>query len=113
MLTEIQLFVIATVASALVWLLKFLKKPISAGWLTTTVYAVSFGLAFIFAPLAVPAFPPFVDAVSFVQAFVAWVGSFLLAFSPFVGFATLIYNVLLKAVLDKYVQPLFQRWAKK
>jgi hypothetical protein len=113
MLTEVQLFVIATVASAIVWLLKFAKQPVSAGWLTTAVYVVSFFLAFLFAPLIVPAFPPFVDVVTFVQALIAWVGDFLLAFSPFVGFATLIYNVLLKAVLEKYVKPVIMRFAKK
>lgn len=108
-LTEIQLFVIATLASFLVWLLKFAKQPVSAGWLTTAVYVVAFGLAYIFQPLLVPAFPPFVDALTFVQSFVSWAGAFLLAFSPFVGFATLIYNALLKAVLEKYVRPLFAR----
>jgi len=113
MLTEVQLFVIATAASAIVWLLKFAKKPVSAGWLTTAVYVVSFILAFLFAPLIVPAFPPWVDAVTFVSALVAWVGDFLLAFSPFVGFATLIYNVLLKAVLEKYARPLIMRFVKK
>jgi hypothetical protein len=107
MLTEIQLFVIATVAAAIVWTLKLIKAQVSAGWLTTGVYVVSFALAYFFAPLAVPAFPPFVDAVTFVQSFVAWTGAFLLAFSPFVGFATLVYNTLLKAVLEKYVKPLF------
>jgi len=54
-----------------------------------------------------------VDAVTFVSALVAWAGDFLLAFSPFVGFATLIYNVLLKAVLEKYARPLIMRFVKK
>lgn len=111
-MTEIQFFVIATVASVLVWLLKFAKQPVSAGWLTTAVYVAAFGLAYLFQPLLVPAFPPFVDAASFLQALVAWAGDFLLAFSPFVGFATLIYNALLKAVFEKYVRPLFASFAK-
>ena len=112
MLTEIQLFVIATVAATLVWTLKLTKVQLSAGWLTTGVYVVSFGLAYFFAPLAIPAFPPFVDAVTFVQALVAWTGDFLLTVSPFVGFATLVYNTLLKAVLDKTIKPIFSRSKK-
>lgn len=108
-LTDIQLFVIATVASAFVWALKVAKFNLSAGWLTTAVYVMAFALAFVFAPLVLPVFPPFTDAATFVQALVSYAGSFLLVFSPFVGFATLIYNTLLKAVLERYVRPLFTK----
>lgn len=111
-MTEFQLIWIGIAASAIVWLLKLTKKQISAGWLTTLVYVVSLGLAYVFAPLVVPGFPPFVDAVSFGAALLAWSGDLLLAISPFVGFATLVYNALLKAVLDKYVKPLFARFTK-
>lgn len=113
MLTEIQLFVIATAASTFVWMLKLTKTQLSAGWLTTAVYMISFGLAYVFAPLAVPAFAPFSDAVTFMQAAVSWAGDFLIAFSPFVGFATLIYNVLLKAVLERYAKPVLMGFSKK
>src|SRR6185369_4697738 len=102
MLTDIQLFVIATVASAIVWVLKFSKSNLSAGWLTTGVYVVSLVLAFFFAPVALPPFPPFVDLASYVPALFSWIGAALIPLSAFVGFATLVYNVLLKAVLDKY-----------
>lgn len=108
-LTEIQMFVIATVASAFVWTLRLAKVELSAGWLTTAVYVISIALAYLFIPLIIPAFPPFGDAVSFVQAFVTWVGAVLLVFSPFAGFATLIYNTLLKMVLERYVRPLFAK----
>jgi len=108
-LNEVQLFVIATVASAIVYALKLWKGHLSSGWLTTSVYGVSWVLAFFFAPLALPPFPPFVDAVTFVPALIAWIGALLIPLSSFAGFATLIYNVLLKAVLDKYVRPLFRK----
>ena len=105
-MTEIQLFVIATVASALVWLLKLTKTNLAPGWLTALVYLVSLGLALLFAPLVLPAFPTWVDLATFVPALIAWFGELLVPLSAFVGFATLIYNALLKAVLEKYVRPL-------
>lgn len=111
-MTEIQMFVIATVASVIVWLLNLYKKPIASGWLTAGVYVVSLLLAFFFAPLALPAFPPFTDLAQFVPDLVKWIGDLLVPLSAFVGFATLVYNALLKAVMDKYVKPLFLR-AKK
>ena len=104
-MTEVQLFVIGVAASVIVWVLKRFKQPVSAGWLTTGVYVVSLGLALAFTPLLIPVFPPFVDAVTFAQALLTWLGDALVAVSPFVGFATLVYNVLLKAVLDKYAAP--------
>jgi hypothetical protein len=113
MLTEIQLFVIATAASIIVWLLKLTKSNLSAGWLTIAVYAVSFGLAFLFTPVVLPPLPPFVDTATFVPALLAWFGDLLPVLSAFVGFATLIYNVLLKAVLEKYIRPLLMNWRAK
>lgn len=112
MLTEVQLFVIATVASAMVWTLKLTKFQLSPGWLTALVYVVSGALAFLFAPVTLPPLPPFVDLASFVPGLFTWFGDLLPILSAFVGFATLVYNVLLKAVLEKYVRPLFARWAK-
>jgi hypothetical protein len=112
-MTEIQLFAIGLVAAVIVWLLKMFKVTLASGWLTALVYAVALVLAFFFAPLALPAFPVFVDLASFVPALIAWVGALLIPLSAFVGFATLVYNALLKAVLDKYAAPLFKRFAKK
>lgn len=112
MLTEVQMFIIATVASLIVWGLKLSKQNIPSGWLTTGVYVVSLVLAFLFTPLALPVFPPFVDAVTFVPALILWIGDALIPLSAMAGFATLIYNALLKAVLDKYALPLFKRFKK-
>lgn len=105
MLSEIQLFAIGTVASALVWLLKISEAKIPAGWLTAFVYAVSAVLAFFFAPLAMPAFPPFGELAIFIPALLQWVSDLLVPLSAFVGFATLIYNALLRQVLEKYAAP--------
>jgi len=102
-MTEVQLFLIGAFASAVVWLVKFLRskgKEISSGWLTAGVYAASAVLAFLFAPLVLPALPAYTDLVTFVPALLAWVGDLLVPLSAFVGFATLVYNVFLKAVMD-------------
>ena len=102
-LTEVQLFVIGTAATVLIWLVKFVRGQgidIPAGWLTAFVYVASGVLAWLFAPLALPMLPPYVDLASFVPALIAWVGDLLVPLSAFVGFATLVYNVLLKQVLD-------------
>lgn len=112
MLTDVQLMAIAVVASVIVWLLKLAKANVASGWLTVAVYVVSAVLAFLFAPVAVPAFPAYVDLVSFVPAFIAWIGALLVPLSAFVGFATLIYNALLKAILDKYALPFLKSFKK-
>lgn len=109
MLTETQLIVIGLLASALVWTLKLTKFQLSAGWLTAIVYVIAGSLAFIFAPVALPGMPPFIDMATFIPALLAWFSSLLIPLSAFVGFATLIYNALLKAVLEKYVLPLVVR----
>jgi len=101
--TEVQLFLIGIAASVIIWLVKFWRGQggsINPGWLTAGVYLVSLVLAWFFAPVALPPFPPFVDLASFVPAFLGWLGELLIPLSAFVGFATLVYNVLLKQVLD-------------
>lgn len=109
MLTEVQLFLIATAASVIVWGLRQYKGNVPAGVLTTGVYVVSLVLAFFFARPALPPFPPFSDASTFAPLLIAWLGDLLIVLSALAGFATLIYNVLLKAVLEKYVKPLFKK----
>jgi len=102
-LTEVQVFLIGAVASVIVWLVKFARDKwggISSGWLTVGVYIMSGILAWIFAPLSLPALPPFVDLASFVPALLEWFGALLIPLSAFVGFATFVYNALLKKVLD-------------
>jgi hypothetical protein len=108
-MTEIQLFVIGAVASVIVWMLKMAKVTVKSSWLTVLVYVVSLAIALAFAAPALPAFPVWVDLVTFVPLFIAWIGDLLVPLSAFVGFATLIYNTLLKQVLDKYATPLFHR----
>lgn len=102
-MSEIQLYVIAFIATVFVWLVNFLAKKkvyLARGWLTTGLYAVSAGLAFVWGGVVFPAFPPFVDAVSFIPALATYITGLLTLLGPVVALATLIYNVLLKKVLD-------------
>lgn len=97
------LFAISLVASVAVWALKLLAKngkTIPDAYLTGGVYVVSLVLAFFFAPVALPPFPPFVDLASFVPALLAYIGALLVPLSAFAGFAALVYQALLKNILD-------------
>lgn len=102
-LTEGQLMIIGLVASAIVWLLKLLasqgynppKEAVAVG-----LYVVSFLLAIGFTPVAIPPFPPFSDAPTFVAALLSYAGQLLALAAPVVGIAYLIYNVLLKRILE-------------
>ncbi len=102
-LTEVQLVYLGIIASGLLWFLRLLaargyqpKKEIVA----IGLYVISFGLAVVFMPVNFPAFPPFVDAPSFVGALLTWIALLLALASPVVGMAYLIYNILLKRVLE-------------
>ena len=96
-------FVIGLTASVAVWVLRLLAKngkSLPDYVLTIGVYVVSGVLAFLFAAPSLPAFPPFVDIVTFVPALLAWVGDLLVPLSAFVGFAGLVYQALLKKILE-------------
>lgn len=104
-LTEVQMYVIGVVGSALVYVLKligekFPKFSIKREWLTALLYVVSFGLALLWSGFVLPAFAAFTDPITFVSALLGWVSAVLVALGPAVGFATLIYNIFLKKVLD-------------
>jgi len=104
-----QLVIIGLIASAITWVIKVLvqkgyqpKKEVVA----IALYVVSFFAAILFSPLVFPAFPPFSDAPTFVAAVFTYIGLLLAVASPVVGMAYLIYNVLLKRVLDAAVAKL-------
>lgn len=105
MLTAPQLYILALVAPALIWVVNLLAVrfgvKLGRGVLTAGVYLVSFGLAFFWTPLVLPAFPVYAgDAAGFATALVTYINAFLTALGPIVALGTLAYNVLLKKVLD-------------
>lgn len=102
-LTEAQLVIVGLIASALTWGLRVLiskgynpkKEHVAIG-----LYVVSFFAAIAFTPLNFPTFPPFSDAPTFVGAVFTYIGSLIALASPVAGVAYLIYNLLLKRVLE-------------
>ena len=112
-MSEIQLFVIGLAASVLVWIVKAVQSrgaKLSSGLLTGIVYAIAFGLALAFAPLTLPLLPQYSDPAQFVQAVIDYIGAAAVPVSAFVGFATLLYNSLLKRVLDGIGEKIFSQF---
>lgn len=112
--TQIMLIgLLATIiAGALNLYLKRQGKAPGRRWITLGLYVIAVLLAAFWARPLLPPFPAFpapVDdpagmaalAILYLGALVVWLGKLIAAASSIVGFATLIYNTLLKAVLDK------------
>jgi len=105
-MSEIQLFVIATIGTAIVFVIKTLSDKagvsIHRGWLTAILFAVSLGLAAAWQLPVFPALPVYAgEAAVFAGAWLAYLIHVLEAVSPLVAFATLIYNALGKQVFEK------------
>ncbi len=110
MLSDAQLYVLAFIAPIIVYVVNTLlqaKVTIHRGWLTAGVYVISGLLAWAWSAPIFQAFPPFIDLGSFVPALFQWLTALLTALGPIVALATLIYNVLLKKVLDGVTQKYF------
>jgi hypothetical protein len=104
MLTDSQLYVLAFIAPIIIYVINALLKSkitIGRGWLTAAVYVVSGLLAYAWSAPIFPAFPLWGGVLGeFMPALFAWMTALLIALGPIVALATLIYNVLLKKVLD-------------
>lgn len=104
-LNDVQIYVIGFIASALVYLLKFIadrfpKVTIKREWLTVLLYAISLVLSLGWSGFVLPIFGAFSDPLTFVAALLGWASALLTALAPSVAFATLIYNLFLKRVFD-------------
>lgn len=112
MLSEAQLYLLAFIAPIIIYVVNALLKAhveLNRGWLTAGVYVVSGLLAFAWSAPIFPHFPPFVELGTFVPALFQWFTDLLIAVGPIVALATLIYNVLLKKVLDGINQKYFTK----
>ena len=113
MLTDAQLYVLAFIAPIIVFGVNVLLKAkiqVHRGWLTAGVYVVSGLLAWAWSAAIFPAFPAWSGEVgTFVPALFGWLTALLTALGPVVALATLIYNVLLKKVLDRIAEKYFRR----
>lgn len=98
-------FVLGIAASVIVFILKkvFVEKgrEVPSFVYTIGVYIVSLVLALVFSPVSLPPFGPFNDAVSFIAAALAFLGALLPILAAATGFATLVYQLLLKLILEK------------
>jgi hypothetical protein len=104
-ITPEQVIVIGFIAAGLGQLLKlgiaFLGVKIDRKWLTIALFAISLAIAYFWAAPIVPAWPPMdADPAVFGGAIVGWVGSVIAVASVIIGFATLIYNLLLQKVFE-------------
>ena len=102
-LDPLVLAYIGIAASAIVWLAKQLikvGKPIPDAFLTGGVYVVSFGIALVASAPALPPPPACPDLATCVPNVLTYIGELLIPLSAFAGFATLVYQALLKRVLD-------------
>lgn len=108
---EVQMYLIGVIASAVLYLLKFLAArfphwTIKREWLTVGLYVIAGVLSALWSGLSLPVFGEFADPVSFITALFAFVNDLLFALAPSVAFATLIYNILLKRVFDEAAERL-------
>ncbi len=110
MLSDAQLYVLAFIAPIIIYAVNALlsaKVTVHRGWLTAGVYVVSGVLAWAWSAPIFPAFPAFGEPGAFIPALFQWLTALLTALGPIVALATLIYNVLLKKVLDGITQKYF------
>lgn len=103
-LTPEQLMILGFAASAITWLIKAWQeksgKPISREILTGILFALSVVFALLFAFPALPSLPPAgTDPSQMSQAILEFISALIAAAGGVVGFATLIYNFLLKRIL--------------
>lgn len=111
MLSDAQLYVLAFIAPIIVFGVNALlqaKIQLHRGWLTAGVYVVSGILAYAWSAPIFPALPAWAGELGlFVPALFGWLTALLTALGPVVALATLIYNVLLKKVLEGITKKYF------
>lgn len=99
------LFVIGLTSSAIVWLLKaiFVRngKEVPTWVYSVALGAVALALSIAFAPVMLPPFPANDGSfIGILAAALAFLGASLPVLAAAVGFARVIYEVLLKKILD-------------
>lgn len=99
------LFVLGLASSAIVWLLKMAfveKEKVVPTWVySIALGAVALVLAVAFMPVVLPPFPPHDGSlIGILSAALTFAGALLPVLMAVIGFARIIYEVLLKKVLD-------------
>lgn len=88
---------------ALNWLAQFYGYKPSRNTLTGVLFAVCLLLAVLFNPALLPPFVAPADPAQMSSYVVTWLAMLAGAATPLVGSATILYNILLKDVLDQLV----------
>jgi hypothetical protein len=104
-ITPEQVIIIGFIAAGLGQLLKvwiaMLGIKIDRKWLTVALFAVSILIAYLWAAPILPVFPVMdADPAVIGGAIAGWIGSLISVASVIIGFATLIYNLLLQKVFE-------------
>jgi len=102
-LSEVQLVFAGIVASAALWILRLLTErgyQPNKEVVAIALYVISFVMALIFMSVTFPPFPPFTDAPTFIGALLTYIAQLLEVAAPVVGMAFMVYNWILKRVLN-------------
>jgi uncharacterized membrane protein len=105
-LTFVQLAILGLVATVIVGILNLLAEKggihLARGWVTAILFVIAMILSFFWQPVALPAFPVWAgDPAVFALALLTFTGTLASAAGVVVGFATVIYNWLVKKVYDR------------
>lgn len=104
-ITPDQVILIGFVAVLVVQVVKlataYLGITFDRKWVTVGLFLLAVGLASFWAAPSLPAFPvQDADPAVFGGAVVGWIGNIVSVASVIIGFATLIYNLLLQKVFE-------------
>lgn len=108
MLTEVQIALIGVVVTGVLFALKMWRaaggQEISTAALKWILFVLSIAMAVFFVLPVFPSFPVLTgDPAEVTSAVVVWVGALVSMGATILGFATLVYAVLTKGVLDNMV----------
>jgi hypothetical protein len=104
--TETQILYIGIVAVIVTQALKYLfatqwGKKIDRKWVTVGLFVIALILAYLWAAPLLPAWPALMDDPGlYAIEIIGWIGKLVLVASTVIGFAKLIYDLLLAKVFD-------------
>jgi len=109
MLTEVQIALVMVVVTGILFALKMWRAAggteISNGTLKWILFLIALPIAWFFALPVIPAFPALVGEPDVISVLlITWIGSVASMGATFLGFATLVYAVLIKGVLGNAVK---------
>jgi uncharacterized membrane protein len=112
-LTFVQLAILGLVATVVTGILNWLAEKrgyhLARGWVTLILFVIAMILSFFWQPVALPVFPAYAgDPAIFTIALLTWVGTLSSAAGVVVGFATVIYNWLVRKIYDKAARAVVQ-----